>query len=221
MMLLDRITAVFAPHHCHSCGKEGLLLCSDCRYALPPHPMLCIRCHSLSPGYRTCAKCRPHQTVSRVFIAGLYENSLKTVIGRLKYHRAIAAVAALAPLLSEILPPEKWDAIVPVPSTSSRHRARGYNPAALLSRQLTLVSGAPHLPVLRRIGQARQVGAKRAERLTQLTGSFYTTTSLEGMRILLVDDVVTTGATIHECARTLRDSGAQSVDAVVLARHTT
>ncbi len=219
MMLLDQLTAVFAPHHCLGCGKEGLLLCSDCQLALPPHPMMCISCHRLSPGCKTCRNCRPHQAARRVFVASLYEGVLEAAIRQFKYDRALGAAKALAPLLGGVVPAERWDAVVAVPSTTSRQRARGYNPAVLIARELAGSLGIPYHSLLRRLGQARQVGAKRSQRLSQLEESFYATGASPGGRILLVDDVVTTGATIHHCAQALRQAGAKSVDAVVLARH--
>jgi competence protein ComFC len=219
MMLLDQLTAIFAPHYCLGCGKEGLLLCSQCRFALKPHPMLCVHCHRISPGFKTCAGCRAEQNAQRIFVASLYEGTLRSVIGRFKYERAVGAARALTPLLEGVLPSEHWDTIVPVPSASKRYRQRGYNPAALLADTLGVNLHTPCHTLLGRLGQSRQVGAKRSERLSQLKGSFYVTGACQGMRILLVDDVVTTGATIHHCAQTLRRAGAKSVDAVVLARH--
>ncbi len=113
------------------------------------------------------------------------------------------------------------DAIVPVPLHARRERSRGYNQAALLARPLADLLEAPvegHL--LRRTVDNRPQVESRAEsaRSRNVSGIFEAAQNVRDKRILLVDDVATTGSTLNECARTLRKAGARRVDAIVLAK---
>lgn len=108
--------------------------------------------------------------------------------------------------------------LVPVPSHRSRLVERGYNPAALLAAALARRAGArvSHVLVRRRTAPP-QHQLSRAERLANLHGAFSATKRLDGRSIMLVDDVVSTGTTLSECALALREAGAQRVDALVVA----
>lgn len=110
--------------------------------------------------------------------------------------------------------------IVHVPTATIRRRVRGYDHGELLARELAKITGWPHVAVIRRQTQARQVGAKKMDRLKQLEGAFRVirTEYVRNREILLVDDVTTTGATLSACTRALKDAGAKSVSAVVLAQ---
>lgn len=111
--------------------------------------------------------------------------------------------------------------IVPVPTASVRIRQRGYDHAALLSRHLASTLGGCNWPgAVIRLGQSRQVGASRAQRHVQLKNAFLTRPSgaLSGADVLLVDDVVTTGATLEAVALKLKQAGAKTVNAVVFAQ---
>jgi ComF family protein len=111
--------------------------------------------------------------------------------------------------------------LVPVPMHPERLRARGYNQAALLARALGRLWRRPvaYRWLRRQRLQVRQVGLGKAERAENVRGAFAATrVGLEGCRVLLVDDVVTTGSTLRNCATTLSDAGALVVGAVALAR---
>lgn len=221
MITLEPLIAVFAPHHCLSCGKEGALLCTECSASLPPHPSICYRCHRLSPHFRTCATCRRYAPLHSVTIATLYEEPLRSVLHRLKFERARAAAGTLGQLITQDIQDTAAEIVVPVPSASRRQRQRGYNPAHEIAASVARELHLPLAPVLGRLGQKRQVGARRRERLRQLTGAFYVfrAQAVSGKRVLLVDDILTTGATLAECAKVLRAAGAKRIEAAVVARH--
>lgn len=221
--LAESIIAIFAPHHCLGCGREGTLLCSECAANLPPHPSICYRCHRLSPGFRTCANCRRHAPLQSVTIATLYEEPLRSVMHRLKFERARAGATTLGRLMADGLQHSGAEIIVPVPSASRRLRQRGYNPAQEIADTLARELQLPLRQALGRLGQQRQVGARRRERLKQLEGAFYVYRhrDIAGKQVLLVDDILTTGATLAECAKVLRSSGAKRIEAAVVARHHT
>jgi ComF family protein len=110
--------------------------------------------------------------------------------------------------------------IVPVPTATSRVRLRGYDQAVLIAKALAQQTRHEYVPCLRRVGQQRQVGASRTQRLQQMEQSFLVgdTTAFRGRHVVLVDDVMTTGATLESAAAIVKAAGAKRVEAVVFAR---
>jgi ComF family protein len=110
--------------------------------------------------------------------------------------------------------------VVPVSTATSRIRERSFGHSELLARKISLKLQADQANVLRRFGQARQLGAKRQDRLLQLDGSFAVRSSgkVSGRNILLIDDVVTTGGTLLAVTKVLRAAGARQVDALLFAK---
>jgi ComF family protein len=110
--------------------------------------------------------------------------------------------------------------IVPVPTATSRLRQRGFDHSALLAKLVARKLGGRFYPALGRLGQNRQLGTSRAQRLAQPAGHYFAKRSaaVSGRNILLIDDVLTTGGTLIECSRVLRAAGARHVDALVFAK---
>ncbi len=153
----------------------------------------------------------------------LYGGAAAEAIQRFKYSPAPHLSKQLSGLLEmaacTISPP---DAIVPVPLHPKRLRTRGFNQSALLARPLSITLDAPFCPsILRRIRDTQnQAGLSRAERVINLKGAFSIQKAkrIAGRRVLLIDDVITTTATVREAAITLLQSGAASVEVIALAR---
>lgn len=119
------------------------------------------------------------------------------------------------------LPVQSKDVVVThIPTAARRKRERGYDQAALLARTVAHELDLPHIPLLERIGNARQMGAASSARRTQLRGVFRPLKPyvIQNASILLVDDVLTTGSTLEAAARVLRTAGAASISAVVFAQ---
>jgi ComF family protein len=110
--------------------------------------------------------------------------------------------------------------IVPIPTATGRIRERGFGHAELLARKVAIKLRLEQSNSLRRLGQTRQLGARREDRLKQLHSSFAVkkTKAIAGRNILLIDDVVTTGGTIIAAAQTLRASGAKQVNALLFTK---
>jgi len=149
---------------------------------------------------------------------------LKSALQRYKYGLDVSLAPALASLLSSRLPWrfEEYDIVVPVPLHTSRLRWRGFNQALLLTRHLKPRERSLVDPwVLQRVRATQpQVELDHQQRSANVVGAFRVSSQsrLRDKRVLLLDDVFTTGATVNECSRELRRAGAESVDVLVLAR---
>lgn len=217
--MLERIISLFAPHTCNGCGREGHVLCGDCANRLPAWPATCYRCGAVANDWSVCGSCRRHSALHHVYVATHYEEMAKDTVWRLKFAGARAATLDMAQLMTERIALPAETVMVHVPAASSRVRLRGYDQASLLARELARLNGMQRQNCLVRLGQQRQVGAGRAQRLKQLEGAFRMGygADIKGAHILLVDDVLTTGATLESAAKVLKQAGAQRVDAVVFA----
>jgi len=143
------------------------------------------------------------------------------LIHTFKFERAQAVAPQIAQFMSQKLPKLPWDPIVvPIPSATSRVRQRGYDHTFLLARAVARRRNYEYKKALSRHGQTRQVGATRVQRVAQLQGAFRLTraSAIQGRYVLLIDDVVTTGATLEQAAKTLRQAGARHIDALVFAQ---
>ena len=177
------------------------------------------------PPSHLCEECRRRvRPFDRCRSAGIYDSALREAIHRVKFDGERTLGRCLGRWLARTLPGEtaEADLIVPVPLHPRRARERGYNQSELLSEALAAASGIPHgVRLLAKISPTRsQATLGRQDRRRNLRGTFSLARREEASRkrILLVDDIYTTGATVEECARVLRRGGAKSVKVVTLAR---
>lgn len=222
MFMLERLIGFVAPHDCLGCEDEGSLLCEMCRFDLEPIPERCYRCHTQTVDNRTCEKCRKHSALRHVWVATDYDDTAKKLVQCLKFGRAAAASRPISRHIFDKLPYQDSGVIVvSVPTASNRVRQRGYDQADLIARQAADALKLEHAALLLRFGHSRQVGASRKQRLEQLRDAFRVPYGkldyVRGKDILLIDDIVTTGATLESAARALKDAGAKSVSAAVFA----
>jgi len=219
MSLLDTLVATFAPHDCLGCGIEGALLCSGCSSLFSQIPERCYRCKKLSADSKTCASCRSSSALHTVRAVTVYDFIAKDLVWRLKFQGAQAAAKEMAALMSAFAFDESA-LLVHIPTATTRVRQRGYDQARLIARELSRVTNIPNLGLLVRMGQHDQVGASRERRVTQLKTAFrvINTGVIKEAHIVLIDDVLTTGATLEAAAKTLKAAGAKRVDALVFAQ---
>jgi len=232
------------PRDCIGCTAplrtaEADEFCTACLASLPwNRPPVCLVCgESLlvaSPddaerfAARTCARCRRHlPAFATARAAFAYEGPIRNAVHAVKFRGRRAAGAALGRLLVEGLVrsgdmPDDIDVVVPVPLHVSRLRERGYNQAALVAREVAAALGRPLVEnlLLRERATPPQVGLDRALRAANLKGAFAVPAPARaaGLTVLVVDDVLTTGATASACAEALRLAGAQKVRIGALAR---
>jgi ComF family protein len=148
----------------------------------------------------------------------LFTHTLREIIHHLKYADRVSLAKPLGDILKDCLRKERFqgDAVVPVPLHRSRERIRGFN-------QAELIAVRTGLPVLNRIVRRRkntpsQTGLTRSERKRNLAGAFELRGDVCGRKVILVDDVYTTGSTMNEIARTLKRGGAERVEVLTVAR---
>jgi len=170
-----------------------------------------------------CALCRAgFRGFDAAYCFGAYDGVLRDLIHLLKYSRIRTLAGPLAEYLIAAYPrEERFDAIVPMPLHWRRYWRRGFNQSALLARQLGRRCGIPVLGAVRRSrATPPQAGLANAKRRVNVMGAFAPARgrSVKGLRILLVDDVMTTGATASSCAGALKRAGASYVAVLTLAR---
>lgn len=219
MSILDRILATIAPYDCLGCGLEGGLVCAACEAAIIPVAEHCYRCFKPSEGSRTCSNCQAQSRLQAVYAATPYSGHAKDLVWKLKSGGVQSAAKRMVDFMMPVIDQDSNMLIVPIPTATTRIRQRGYDQAALLAHEVSRRTRLPCTNVLRRSGQAHQVGASRKERLSQLKDVFRVTRPkrIKDSHILLVDDVLTTGATFEAAAEALLRAGAARVDAVAFA----
>ena len=169
-----------------------------------------------------CGLCRRGlNPFDAVYSFGFYEGALRDLVHLFKYGRVASLAEPLGEMMLRVLPRhEAFDLIVPMPMHWWRRWQRGFNQAELLARRIARSTGVPVKNPLRRRATAPQAGLSHARRRANVAGAFRVKprVRLDGRRILLVDDVFTTGATAGACAATLKKAGAARVVVLSLAR---
>ena len=231
--LVEPVLTVVFPSSCPSCGhllsrpSRGPL-CETCWGALPRHEEPRCRCGlPLPPGGPECGRCRRgRQPLAAGASLGPYEGALRVAIHELKYRGRRRVASRLAESLLEMgsvrAVIEGCDVLVPVPLHPRRLRERGFNQATLLARELGRRVGRPcgEGSLIRRRETDPQAGLSAAARRRNVEGAFVVRrrARVDGHVVALVDDVVTTGATVNACARALHEAGAREVRLLSIAR---
>jgi len=232
---LRAVTSLFYPALCAVCHApvtQGDYVCQDClgkaqRIVAP----FCAKCSEPFPGAIegefTCSNCA-HRSLAFDAAVAAYRSRgvVRFVILQFKYSRQLHLRHPVAKWLLEAmndarLRDRNFDCVVPVPLHPARFRERGFNQAELLAK---ILGQRMNLTLSRPLERTRytttQTAFDRNDRMENLRGAFRLRKRIgvRGLRVLLVDDILTTGSTLSECARVLREAGAQSVFAVTAAR---
>ena len=207
-----KVIAFLFPPRCIGCDawveNDAQEICPDCRDNLN---FLTAPAHLPKLKTKYC---------NSVYSLLAYEEKVVGWISQFKYGRKFYIGRILGTQMAAMnLPWKSYDAILPVPLHWSRQALRGFNPAHILAHQIGTAHNIPRFPYLQRIKATPQQTKKTAEaRLANVHGAFQTLGRFHKGRLLLIDDVVTTGATVNESARALKRAGALTVDVLTLAR---
>ncbi|MBK8048422.1 MAG: ComF family protein [Anaerolineales bacterium] len=218
------------PPQCAGCGRIGHHICPECAQRVIPAPApVCNRCGAPTP-LPNSSRCRacggPPAALRLARAAGLHTAPLREFIHQFKYEQRTDLAAPLACYLVAALQQPEWrailpqiDVIVPVPLHSARRHERGYNQAELLATALSERVGIPcRAELLHRTRATRsQIGLSIDERKANVEDAFVASPQCNGLHILLVDDVYTTGSTLTACARAARAAGAPLICGLTLA----
>jgi len=213
------------PQACVLCraSARAALLCAACEAALPRVATACPLCALPSPQARVCGACLKHPPPYAATIAALvYAFPVDRLLQALKYGGRIAlADWAAQALAAAVAASDRLvvDAIVALPLALARQRERGFNQAQEIARRVGAQLALPiATPLVRTGGGPPQAMLAWSQRAKNVRGAFACAGDVRSLRLALVDDVMTTGATLAEAARTLAAAGALRVDAWVVAR---
>jgi competence protein ComFC len=233
--LFKTLVELFYPSNCVGCGSgqaAGIFLCDECRASTPRIiPPFCYCCsrpfEGAIDGQFSCPNCEDralafHCVVSKYQAKGV----LRDLIHRFKYGGQYYLRRLLSEILLEAMRDERIaatpvDALVPVPLHPVRRRERGFNQAEALAKAVAKETAIPVLDCIERRSYTQtQTRFDRSERMRNLRNAFALRESsvVLGKKLLLLDDVLTTGSTLHECALVLRKAGAESVRAITVVR---
>lgn len=205
--VFDAALDLVFPPRCVHCGRVDVTFCESCVQVLQATPVQ----QFLSE----------QPPLEAILSTGLHTGILQSASQALKYYNAHSLAPLLAERLEEALSAQAWrfDIVIPVPLHTRRYRERGYNQANVLSAELAAYVMRPNIPqALSRVQATRsQVGLSRRERQENVANAFRAVPDyVQGRRLLLVDDVRTTGATLAACAEAALNAGAEAVYALTV-----
>lgn len=213
------------PPRCLGCRQSGMWICQACLEQVGrTEGLFCTHCGQPISGVESCIHCRNHEPVlAAVEAPFLFEGVVRQAVHALKYRGRRVLAEPLGSLLAGFARSRRWPAatIVPVPLHARRERDRGYNQSALLGRVLAEGLGWPLLcrSLFRWRHTDPQVGLDRRARRENVRDAFrWQASSAPPRRVLLLDDVYTTGATMAACAQALRAAGAEEIWGLAVAR---
>lgn len=222
--LIRRAADTLLAQDCLLCGASSgnSILCPACAGDLPRLPASrCPQCALPSPQGERCGRClRKSPYYDATIAAFRYDFPVDRLIQSFKYAHRLALGAYFGRQLAESLGECAVDLLVPLPLHSHRLRERGFNQALEIARPVSKIKGWPIAAELcsRMRDTTAQAGLPWKKREKNVRGAFHCNADLSGKRIALVDDVMTTGASLGECARTLKLHGAVQVVVLVAAR---
>jgi ComF family protein len=227
--VIQQFLDILFPVHCAGCQRTGHVLCPACIAKIQPVPSpFCQLCGTPLSTYGVCKNCQYHHpNLSGQRAVSLYQEPLRGCIHGLKYDGNTRLAEPLGLLLAQAYRRYglQADMLIPVPLHSERQQQRGYNHASLLAEVCSANLGVPMNDsiLVRHRATVAQVDLHPRERYQNVAGAFACTSgsardALYGRRIVIIDDVSTTSATLEACATPLFAAGAKEIWGLVLAR---
>ncbi len=201
--------------------------CPTCQAGIIPIPPAhCQKCKlpftATDNSSHLCGRCLKQAPIyNQVFCVGIYEQTLQRAIQQFKFNQKVGLDRSLSNLMVQNIAPNLTiDLIIPVPLHQQKLQDRSYNQALLLARQIASQIKVPvsHKHLLKLVDTKSQQGLSARKRIKNLQKAFSVAGDLKAKNILLVDDVMTTGATVNACCRALKEAGANSIHVAIIAR---
>lgn len=207
--MVESLLDFVAPHLCLGCGKEGRLLCDNCKYDISYDPFVgCILCGK--PQGRGVCEVHAAPFVS-AYVASPRGGVVKSLLDGLKFHNTKAAARCVAELIDQRAPRFPSDAIVvPIPTSPAHRRERGYDQVDLIARHFAHLRNLRIEYILQRIDNSVQHIVDRRRRAEQASRAYalgFGTYIVPGRQYVVLDDIVTTGATVTEASRLIARAG--------------
>lgn len=213
------------PPRCVQCRKIGKTLCDNCQNQIKYlDENICQICRNINDGRSICIKCKKtFSHLDGVRSLAVYQGIFQKIIVSIKYGRNKAILINTIPMLNNLLFKQNWpiDIVTSVPISNARRKERGYNQAGWIARLLCSNNGLSYSPnALSKIKDTKsQVGLTTDERFLNVKDVFQGENLIvQSKNILLVDDVITSGATLESAAGALKKAGADKVYGLTLAR---
>jgi len=218
---------IFFPKRCIICGKYGLFLCGKCvKNVVIFRTPVCFYCGKITKYGESCSSCKKIHNSSLdgiIYSSSFNEGNTKEIIHYLKYNGIIELSTILSAIVLERIKnklPKGKIVVVPVPMFIKKERSRGFNQSELIAREVSMFLGLHGGLGLKKVrSTSSQAESSRETRMKNIKNSFVCddVELIKDKTVLLIDDIVTTGSTLEECAQTLKNSGAKRVYGVVIA----
>jgi ComF family protein len=229
--VINQILDIIFPLECLSCGKENILFCESCRRKLIfTTTQSCPFCGKINTTGKTCSLCQKNFALNGIFAAGDYnQKEIKEIVKHLKYHFVKKMADELGLFILNCLKSSypsgndlfnKNYLIAPIPLSKERGRWRGFNQSKLIADKISAAIGAKELSGLIKVRNSKpQANLSGQKRKNNLSNCFnYIGENLSKKKIILVDDVATTGTTLEEAAKVLKNNGAETIWGLVAAK---
>lgn len=229
--ILQLLEDFFFPSICEGCGKVGTYLCDKCakKKIKIRIKQQCHVCKEVTSSGFVHERCKSSTNLDGVFVIAEYSKFIEDYIGDIKYEFYFAMISDLVKITNKTLVKNSQfvdlieeGVLTFVPLVPARKRWRGFNQAEKIAIQIARYWNVKCLKLLKRVKRTKsQVGLKRKQRLKNIKGAFEfigDIDSLKDLNVIVVDDVMTSGGTIEECAKTLKACGCKRVYGLVFAR---
>lgn len=219
MISTESILKLVAPYDCLVCKMEGDVMCARCLERLPPLvAQQCLLCGMANEDDPMCSDCTTQTRISSLCVRTSYVLVARDLVYAMKFGQVRQGCEVIGREMAKMLPDGPY-VVTYVPTAGSRRRQRGYDQAELIARSIGRCKGWEYRSLLRRRGDARQLGSSRFRRQMQAQASFdiIRPSSRSLPSVLLVDDVMTTGASVRACAALLVQHGYRDIVVAVFA----
>jgi ComF family protein len=226
--MIDSLLELLSPHICKGCSKSGSILCNCCKINILDNKFtFCVTCGIYLTTKETeengnqCKKCARSLPFTKIYIVGWRTDTLKKLVGDFKYNSEYGAAKTIAELLYESLPQLDKDVIItPIPTSATHIRRRGFDHMALIAKQLAKLTNHKTHKLLWRETNVSQHEQSAVERRRLAAKMFSYNPRIEvPEKVLLIDDIWTTGATVTAAARLLKNAGVKEIQLGIIARH--